>query len=184
MSTKDLQIAAHYDDIARMKQLLAEGADINEVGMDGWGVVLHAIMGEQVAALSWLLTEGEASIDDVGEYLWTSLPSENADAAELSSLLKVLVMLEDAPVHFISRCSPQHAELCERGRQFRAQLPSYRVQQQESVMTICPLPTVLQSIVAGYAATTPRRHVDGWAAFASSLNKTSPGRTRAYMGIG
>ena len=64
-------------------------------------------------------------------------------------------MLGDAPATFIARLSPLHANIAMRGRQFRAQLPSYLEQQQDSVVAHCPIPAVLQSIVAAYAATTP-----------------------------
>jgi hypothetical protein len=79
---------------------------------------------------------------------------EDVDAAELSSLLKVMVMLEDAHFDFIAKCLPEHAELCERGRQLRAQLPSYLEQQRATIVGDCSLPAVLPSIVAECAATT------------------------------
>ena len=84
------------------------------------------------------------------------------NTAELSSLLKVMVMLEDAPADFIARLSPHDAELCTRGRQSRAQLPSCREQQRAAVVAHCPLPAVLLPLVvsAAYAATTPE---DMWA---------------------
>jgi hypothetical protein len=77
------------------------------------------------------------------------------DAAELSSLLKVMVLLEDAPAGFIGLLSPQHVDICTRGQQLRAQLPSYLEQQRAAVVAHCPLPGVLQSLVAAYTVTTP-----------------------------
>jgi hypothetical protein len=56
-------------------------------------------------------------------------------AADLSSLLKVMVMLDDAPHNSIAKLSPQHADICMRGRQFRAQLPCYLEQQRATVVT-------------------------------------------------
>jgi hypothetical protein len=73
---------------------------------------------------------------------------------ELLSLLKVMVMLDDAPADFIAKLSPRSADICTRGRQLRAQLPSYLEQQRAAVAAHCPLPAVLQSLVATYAATT------------------------------
>jgi hypothetical protein len=81
-------------------------------------------------------------------------------AAELSSLLKVMVMLDDAPAAFVATLSPHHAKLCARGCQLRAQLPSYLEQQRVAVVAHCPLPGVLQSLVAAYAVVTPE---DMWA---------------------
>jgi hypothetical protein len=66
-----------------------------------------------------------------------------------------MVMLEDAPADFIGKLSPQHADICERGRHFRAQLPSYLEQQRATAVAHCPLPDVLRSVVAAYAVTTP-----------------------------
>jgi hypothetical protein len=77
------------------------------------------------------------------------------DTAELFSLLKVMVMLGDVPYDTIAKLLPQPAELCTRGRQLRAQLPSYLVQQRAAVVAHCNLPDVLQSLVAAYTATTP-----------------------------
>jgi hypothetical protein len=72
---------------------------------------------------------------------------EDADAAELSSLLKVMVMLADAPAYLLSWLKPEHVEICERGRRLRRQLPLYLEAQRAGVLASCPLPAVLQSIV-------------------------------------
>jgi hypothetical protein len=79
---------------------------------------------------------------------------KQADLTELSALLKVMVMLSDAPQAFISSLVPEQAELCTRGRQLRVQLPFYLDEQRISVDSHCPLPGVLRSLVAEYAATT------------------------------
>jgi hypothetical protein len=36
-----------------------------------------------------------------------------------------MVMLDDAPADFVANLSPHGANICERGRQLRAQLPFY-----------------------------------------------------------
>jgi hypothetical protein len=85
---------------------------------------------------------------------------ELADAAELSSLLKVLTLLPMSPDQdrylptFVALLSPQLAELCTRGRQLRDRLPAYLEQQEASVGTHCSLPTVLQAMVTAYARPT------------------------------
>jgi hypothetical protein len=64
---------------------------------------------------------------------------DRSAAAELSSLLKVMVMLEDAPAGFVANLSPPHAEICMRGRhELRAQLPSYLEQQRAVVVAHGP----------------------------------------------
>jgi hypothetical protein len=110
--------------------------------------------------VQYLLQEQEASMtdsDDLGSTVWRMLLVQHGSFVELSSLFKVMVMLEVAPASFIASpwLSPQHKEICTRGRQLRAQLPSYLEQQRAVVVTHCPLPVVLQSIVVAYAATTP-----------------------------
>jgi hypothetical protein len=154
-----LLLYAYEGKIAKMKQLLAEGANIAEKDGCGWGVLQYAAANSQYKAMQWLLVEGGASADelrnDAGYTVWSCLRHQIADATELSSLLKVMVMLDDAPAYFIARLSPQHAELCSRGRQLRMQLPSYLEQQRADIVTNCPLPTVLQALVIGYAVTTP-----------------------------
>jgi hypothetical protein len=116
--------------------------------------------------LQWLLEEGGSSItetDICGLSVWNLLlisghTCARGDAVALSSLLKVMVMLEDAPESFCVGLSLHNATLAEistRGRQLRTQLPSYLEQQQASIVTHCPLPTVLQLLVAEYAVVVP-----------------------------
>jgi hypothetical protein len=117
------------------------------------------------AAMQYLLEEQGAlmtEIDNYGATVWAYLLSNHrgGNTAEQTSLLKVMVMLEDAPVIFTARMSPQDADICTRGRQLRAQLPSYLEQQRAAVVAHCPLPAVLRPVVAVYAVTTPE---DMWA---------------------
>jgi ankyrin repeat protein len=61
-----LMKAAHYGDIARMKQLFSEGASITERDAYGYGVLHYAAANAQYTAMRWLLTEAGASINEVG----------------------------------------------------------------------------------------------------------------------
>jgi hypothetical protein len=101
-------------------------------------------------------------IDSLGHTVWSELVIQCSEgtATKLSSLLKVMVMLDDAPADISDKLEPQHAEICTRGRQLRARLPSYLEQQRAAVIAHCPFPVVLQSLVATYAVTTPE---DMWA---------------------
>jgi hypothetical protein len=113
--------------------------------------------------VEYFLREAGASISDAtsrGRTVWILLDLQDDDTIALASLLKIMVMLDDAPLAFVAKLSPANAELTTRGRYFRAQLPSYLEQQRASVFKHCPLPPVLQSIVADYAVTTPE---DMWA---------------------
>jgi hypothetical protein len=64
--------------------------------------------------MRWLLAEVGVYINGVsisGRTVWTVVKYEHADAAELSSLLKVMVMLDDAPADFITSLLPQLSEI-------------------------------------------------------------------------
>jgi hypothetical protein len=123
-------------------------------------------MGANLSTLQYFLQETGAIISDVtdaGDTVWgsvTNLKLKNADQGKLASLLKVMVMLDDPPPALVAKLSATHATITTRGRQFRAQLPSYLEQQRASVVEHCPIPAVLPSIVSEYAATTPE---DMWA---------------------
>jgi hypothetical protein len=159
--------AAADGNIARMQRLLAGGADITEVNHVGQGVLIYAARSGKYTAMGWLLVEAGASISEVvvdnyrdvpvyWNMLRTYITGKNWPyRAEFSSLLKIMVMLEDAPAYFIRKLSPEHATICTRGKKLRAQLPTYLEQQRARIVTYCPLPDVLHSLVITYAATTP-----------------------------
>jgi hypothetical protein len=94
----------------------------NLVVAAGRGVLLYFATNAQYTAMRWLLKEAGASIDVVGidahHTVWNrlNLDNQNKDAVEFSILLKVMVVLEDAPALFITNLSPQHVELCTRGK--------------------------------------------------------------------
>jgi hypothetical protein len=145
-----------------MHWLLTEGGfSLTEQIRNGWHALMLAAIFGRFPAVQYLLGEHGASIterDNCGRTVWGNmyvlLPKEES-AAELSFLLKVMVMLDDAPADFIIKLLPQHTNICTRGRHLRAELPSFLEQQQAAVVVHCSLPAVLQSLVATYAATTP-----------------------------
>jgi hypothetical protein len=158
--------AASTGDIVRVEDLLANGADIREYTHGFTALTIAAFSGNHALAL-FLFVEGGAciySITPYGKTVWDMLHSgiharrqagiRELDADGLSALLKVMVMLSDTPQAIISLLAPPQAELCTWGRQLRAQLPSYLEQQRAFVIFHSPLPDVLRSLVAEYAATT------------------------------
>jgi hypothetical protein len=165
-----------------MKELLAEGADINEVDDNGRGVLFHAASRGNLVILRWLLADVGVDVseitNDAYHTIWDTLSIGDSNAAELSSLLKVMVMLDNAPAYFIARLGQKHADICTRGRQLRAQLPAYLEQQRAQIIAHCALPDVLQPLVIGYAATTPE---DMWA---DGLRIKAPKAKRARAGEG
>jgi hypothetical protein len=143
-----------------MLWLLNEGgSSLAEETIDGDRALSLAARNDQYVAMQSLLEEHGASMSERNydsRTAWSSMCLRRGERAnDLSSLLKVIVMLEDAPAAFINRLSPQHAAICTRGRQLRAQLPSYLMQQRAAVVAHCSLPSVLQSLVTAYAVITP-----------------------------
>jgi hypothetical protein len=157
--------AASEGDIARVKELLAGGANVDEADIWGITALSNALAGGQYFLAYFLLVEGGASIENIRYAIWALLRFgftqrryrgvEETEVNGLPALLKVVVMLDDAPHSFISVLTPFQAKLCTTGRHLRARLPSYLEQQRASIIAHCPMPTVLQSLVAEYAATTP-----------------------------
>jgi hypothetical protein len=134
------------------------------------------------ATVQWLLEKGGANIGITnarGQTIWSQLMLEGAADAdtELSSLVKTMVLLADAPANFIAKLSPKKAELAARGRQLRAVLPVYMEQQRAFVRAHCPLIAALQRIVAAYAAPTSE---DIWMDGACRLQGGSPDLLAGY----
>jgi hypothetical protein len=146
-----------------VKSFIKEGgADINTVitpgGPEHTVLSVCANFG-RYSLVQWLLEEGATSLTSIWEDLKnTSL--KHPDAAELSSMLKVLILLLMSSAHdcylpaFVAELSPRHAELCTRGHRLRALLPMYLEQQWVSLHTHCFLPTVLHAMVITYALPT------------------------------
>jgi hypothetical protein len=116
--------------------------------------------------LKWMLEEGGAHITTPftdgtthvcrGLSIWNGVWQIFSGAdMEFTSLVKVMVLLGDAPPDFIAKLSPHNAEIATQGRQIRALRPLYLERQQASISAQCSLPTVLQSIVTAYASPTP-----------------------------
>jgi hypothetical protein len=110
--------------------------------------------------MEWLIDKAGADIKNKskdGRTVWDMLRMSlaRADTTELESLLKVMTLLVDVPAMFTSLLSPSHADLVEKGRRLRPQLPAFLKQQSNSLrmslVTHCPLPAVLQPLIAAYA---------------------------------
>jgi hypothetical protein len=93
--------------------------------------------------------------------VWSRLEqhTQTGDDDALSSLLKVMLLLQNAPADFPRFLKPQHAHIVTQGQQLRMLLPAYLDQQHALLITNCPLLTVLQPLVTAYAAPT---HADMW----------------------
>jgi hypothetical protein len=159
--------AASLGHIPIMHWLLTEGgSSLAEQTTSGVHVWLLTAYRGNYATMQYMIQKHGGPLTEIGtrdDTVWSKLwvHCSGGEDAELSSLLKVMVMLDDSPDGFVDDVLlPQHADICTWGRHFRAQLPSFLEQQRAAVAAHCPLPTVLQSIVTAYAVTTPE---DMWA---------------------
>lgn len=80
--------------------------------------------------------------------------------AENPILLKLITLMGVSP-HVIDllRTHVEHTELVENGMQLSARLPAYLGLRGALLITYCPLPLVLQHLVAAYAEPT---YTDAW----------------------
>jgi ankyrin repeat protein len=128
-----------------VKCLIKEGgSDIDAVitsGSTKHSALLLAFHDGNYVLAQCLIKEGALIPSDIWWFLKITYNLERADAAELSSFLKVVILLPMSPDQdkflpaFLAELSPQHAELCTRGRQLRDRLPAYLEQQQTSICT-------------------------------------------------
>jgi hypothetical protein len=77
----------------------------------------------------------------------------------LACLLKVMVLLDEAPAEFIHKLSPRLRGVANRGNKLRSRLPAYLEQQRTLLADHWTLPAVLHPLVAAYAEPT---HEDIW----------------------
>jgi ankyrin repeat protein len=153
-----IMMAVCNDHALTVKFLQAAGASTMDRDNRGFNTLLYAAMYGKLSLLQYCLQETGASISDTsdeGDTVWDLFEPRCHDPVALTSLLKIMVMLDNSPPAFVAKLSPANAELATRGRYFRAQLPSYLEQQRASVIEHCPLPPVLLPIVVEYSATTP-----------------------------
>jgi hypothetical protein len=145
-----------------MQYLLTEegGSSLAERSVHVAQAFSAAARGGRYRAMQCLLEEhgsSIAAIDDRGRSAWmlllAGLTGWRHDPV-LLSLLKVMLMIENAPADFIAGITPDYAELCTRGNTIWAQLPIRVEQQRAAVVANCTLPAVLQSLVTAYAVTT------------------------------
>jgi hypothetical protein len=161
-----LLLASRDGHLPTVVWLLEEGgAQISERNRHGSTAVMAGALNGRYATIEWLFIHGGASIDDKNESsqnVWTMLHVRpgKSDAARLTSLLKVMTLLEDAPALFTSRLSslgPSYGQLCtlvKEGAGLRARLPAYLWDQRATLTAHCPLPAVLQSLIVAYAVPT------------------------------
>jgi ankyrin repeat protein len=109
-----IMLAAMNGHIATVKFLQAAGATINERNENGFSALLLAAAHGRFPLVEYFLQEAGASISDAtsrGRTVWILLDLQDDDTIALASLLKIMVMLDDAPLAFVAKLSPANAEL-------------------------------------------------------------------------
>jgi hypothetical protein len=100
-------------------------------------------------------------VTDTGQTVWTILADrlfyarvapEIADQkfAEVTALLRVLVLRDAPPADFVAQLRPEHARVAEEDARLKAALPAYLVRQRTLLDTHCPLIALLLALVCGY----------------------------------
>lgn len=150
--------SAYFGQKAMFEYLLDKGlGTLSEQTSFGENAVLTCAYQGHLSMMHWLLTDAGASLPEGKKArlnVWRQLKIADADDAVLTSLLKIMIMLDDAPRNFIARLLPHHADIVTRGQQLREQLPLHLESQRVLVDAHCPLPAVIHSIVIEYAVTT------------------------------
>jgi hypothetical protein len=156
-----LLYAASEGNVDVCRFLLNEGATLTEADEGGNNVLLRAVRNGRPRLAAWLLTEGGASLECKnieGESAWDSLVqphNKGMDEADLSHLLRVMLLMGDAPAHFVDTLSPALQALVLQGGRLRARLPAYLVRRQALLDTHCPmLLPQLRDLVHGYMELT------------------------------
>jgi hypothetical protein len=152
-----------------------------EAQRDSTNAMFVAARCGEIPAMKWLLSDGGANITAVqgGKNIWQLLERHilRVSAAELSALLRVMVLQADPPYGWSPLLAPMHAQMVARGRRLRAQLLPYLEQQRTLVAENSSLPAVLQTVVIGYAAPTRedvwREASEGLTWLSSDLEGTS-----------
>jgi hypothetical protein len=158
---------------------LADFEERNKIGADdGWTLLSRAIFCGHVKFMDPALRRefgGDRALFCI-KVLEDGVSGEDfLIETALDTLLNFMELLGDTPEELFSTLQPQHAALAARGQHLREQQPPYMEQQRAAVVAHCPLPTVLQSIVAAYAAPTP---LDIWT---DGLRIQVPGEKRARV---
>jgi hypothetical protein len=154
-------------DIPTIQQIYEEGiASVGEADRDGMvGLAMAAHMGRDTILL-WIKKQGAKFILGKDSHLvlmYICRDNEGyndcirSDEAMVVLLVKTIILL-GAPPNF-DLYFHRHHKLIDKGRQLRAQLPAHLEERRALIVTHCPLPTVLQTLVAAYADPT---NADVW----------------------
>jgi hypothetical protein len=146
----------HADTLQILRWLLAEGgACITDRMIGVHSSLLVATACGSFTTCQWLLEHGGADIKDAtdkGSTVWDMLGGNliRSDAAEVTALLRVMVLNGTPPAEMVARLRPEHARVVEEGARLRAALPAYLAQRRALLDAHCPLIAPLLALVRGY----------------------------------
>jgi hypothetical protein len=72
------------------------------------------------------------------------------DAAEVTALLRVMMLQGDPPAELVPQLNPEHARVVKEGARLRAALPAYLAQRQALLDAHCPMIAPLRALVSEY----------------------------------
>jgi ankyrin repeat protein len=129
--------AAKAGDLETVQSMLAgRGASIGERDEEGMTALLVGAAAGRYTLVEWLLVEGGASITETstfGNKVWDFLAIVG-DHGALSSLLRVVTLLDDPPLSYVIYLSQQclyrpglrfASQIVAQGKKLRARLPVY-----------------------------------------------------------
>jgi hypothetical protein len=178
-----LLLSALHGQLSTVIWLLREGgASIAEVDDTGNSALLLSSVNGMFPTTQYLLEHGGASIadaDDQGQTVWDDLgyyvlhlPRDHhqaPDMAEVTALLRVMVLREAPPVKFSAHLRPELVLVVQEGALLRAGLPTYIVRRRALLDRYCPILAPLLAIVQSYEESPTTEEL--WATGSESADK-------------
>jgi hypothetical protein len=161
-----LIIAACFGDLAIVRCLIELGAEVGAVNVLGNTALLESTFNGRLSMTQYFLENADANMDTVnndGETLWDMLKGHLEDVAdeasvleedataELTGLLRVMVLRGAPTPALVALLSPEHARVVQEGARLRARLPAYLAHRRAYLDLRCPrislLPGVLRALI-------------------------------------
>jgi ankyrin repeat protein len=134
-----------------LKWLLEKGgARITERKRDGESALLLAAAYGRLSTCQWLLEHGGADIAEAsndGTGVWNMLVHYLSNTAEVTALLRVMVLKGAPPAEMVAKLCPKHARVVVEGARLRAALPAYFARRWALLDAHCPLISPLRNMI-------------------------------------